>query len=383
MTADSRSASRHRRLGLALVVAIPLLGIGAQGAAESPAGAARPALTVTLAAPETHEWPRLLAATGTIAAWQEAVIGAEIGGYRVTEVLVDVGDRVREGQLLIRIDSDTVAAELDQARASVAEAEAMLAQARDDGDRARQVKGTAAMSAQQASQYLTSEQTALARLVAARAKVRTEELRLTQTRVLAPDDGVISARLVSMGSLAQPGQDLLRLIRGGRLEWRAEVPATELSRLAIGGEASVITPDGGRFSGRIRQVAPTVDPRTLTGLVYVDLPLEATGTALRAGMFVRGELDLGRSEALTLPQSALLLRDGFAYVLRIGADDRVTRVKVQVDRRLGDRVEIVGGLDPTARVVASGTGFLTDGDRVRVVEAPPPILPPAEPASPR
>ena len=394
-----RQTGRARFRPLILMFGLSALWIAASQAQKPAdsgkpmASAARPALTVTTTRPEIQNWPRVLAASGNVAAWQEAVIGAEISGYRITEVLVEVGDQVRKGQPLVHIDSRTVEAELAQARAAVKEAEATLAEARADGDRARQSKGTAALSAQEANQYLTAEQTALARLAAAQARVRTEELRLTQTLVAAPDDGVISGLTAALGSLAQPGQELLRLIRGGRLEWRAEVPAAEMSRLAIGGTASVIAPDGTRLAGRIRQVAPTVNPETLTGLVYVDLPVAATGKPLRAGMFVQGELDLGGSTALTLPQSAVLLREGFAYVFRLEPGDTGTlaQTKVQVDRRAGDRIEITDGLDADSLVVASGVGFLADGDLVRVVDAPPPIAPPqtpnqapaASPAEPR
>jgi multidrug efflux pump subunit AcrA (membrane-fusion protein) len=85
-------------------------------------------------------------------------------------------------------------------------------------------------------------------------------------------------------------------------------------------------------------------------------------------MFARGEFEVGAGVALTLPQSAVLLRDGFSYVLRVGADSRVAQTKVAVGRRSGDRIEITSGLDAKARVVASGGGFLSDGDTVRVVE---------------
>jgi multidrug efflux pump subunit AcrA (membrane-fusion protein) len=86
-------------------------------------------------------------------------------------------------------------------------------------------------------------------------------------------------------------------------------------------------------------------------------------------MFANGEIAVGNNQALTLPQSAVMLRDGYAYVLRVGADSKVSEAKVQAGRRVGDRIEIVSGLDPAARVVASGGAFLSDGDSVHVVDA--------------
>jgi RND family efflux transporter MFP subunit len=125
--------------------------------------------------------------------------------------------------------------------------------------------------------------------------------------------------------------------------------------------------DGGRIKGKVRMLAPTVDPQTRNAIVYVDLP---GNSGARAGMFARGEFELGKVTALTLPQSAVLMREGFSYVYRVEPDNRVTQVKVNVGRRSGDRVEITGGLEPNTRVVASGVGFLADGDVVRVVETP-------------
>jgi RND family efflux transporter MFP subunit len=341
----------------------------ARSTKKAGAPSSKPALTVTLVAPQSAEWPQRVAANGNVAAWQEAVIGAEISGYRLTEVLVNVGDSVKKGQLLARIANDTVAAELAQSRAAAAEAEATLAEARANADRARQIQATGALSAQQISQYLTAEQTALARLNAAKARVQTDELRLSQTRVTAPDDGVISARAATVGSLAQPGQELFRLIRGGRLEWRAEVTSNDLARIKSGMAATLTSPTGQQVQGKVRMVAPTVDPQTRLALVYVDLPGAAAASGVRAGMFARGQFALGSTTALSLPQSAVVQREGFSYVYRVDADSRVLQTKVDVGRRQGERVEIVGGLPADARVVASGVGFLADGDLVRVVDS--------------
>ncbi len=184
--------------------------------------------------------------------------------------------------------------------------------------------------------------------------------------MLAPDDGVISARSATVGAVLPAGAELFRLIRQGRLEWRAEVAAADLARIKPGMAVSVTPAGGAPLTGKVRMVAPTVDPQTRNGIVYVDL---APAREARAGMFARGEFDIGSGQGLTLPQSAVLLRDGFSYVLRVGPDSKVSEAKVAVGRRVGDRIEITGGLDADARVVASGGGFLSDGDTVRVVEA--------------
>jgi len=388
MSALPAPAPRRRLLRGALVVAA-VLAVGGIAlsyvatrkspdgapAAAAPAGAkadasARPALTVTLIAPTREDWPRTLAAQGNIVAWQEAAVGAELSGLRVTEVLVNVGDRVRKGQTLARVSAEAVAADVAQARAAVAEAQAVLAEAKSNAARSRDLAAKGFVSSQAATQTATAEQTAAARLTAAQARLTAEEVRLAQTRVFAPDDGTISARMATVGSLTQPGQELFRLIRGNRLEWRAEVTAGELARLAPGVPALVRLPSGNEVRGTVRMIAPTVDPQTRNAIVYVDLPA-GDATPGRAGMFARGEFDLGRTTALSLPQSAVVQRDGFAYVFRLEGGNRVARIKIGVGRRAGERIEVTDGLAADAQVVATGTGFLADGDIVHVVPAAP------------
>jgi RND family efflux transporter MFP subunit len=329
----------------------------------------KPALTVEAVSPQAMRWPRLLAANGNIAAWQEAVIGAEISNYRLTEVLVNVGDTVAKGQLLARIADDNIAADLAQSEAGVAEAEANLTEARFNAERARRLRAAGFYSPQQAQQSDSAEQAAKARLQAARARRQASALRMAQTQVRAPDAGVVSARAATVGSLTQQGQELFRLIRGGRLEWRAEVTGAELGRLQPGTTATITTASGTVVTGRVRALAPTVDPATRNALVYVDLPGDAADKGARAGTFARGQFELGDAPALTLPQSAVVLRDGFSYVFRLADNDKVLQTKVETGRRLGERVEILAGLDDKANVVASGAGFLADGDTVRIVTA--------------
>lgn len=357
-----------------MLVAVGLLGAAlvifgtraADGKKPAPPAAAKPALTVTVTQPQVMNLPERISANGNIAAWQEASIGTEANGLRLDEVRVNVGDVVQRGQVLATFASDTMEADLAQVRAAVAEAESALAEAAANAQRARNLQTRGALSAQQINQYLTAERTAQARLEAQRAALKVQQLRVQQTQVLAPDDGVISARSATVGAVLPAGQELFRMIRQGRLEWRAEVSSAELAALQPGMSVVVTPANGVAIKGVVRMVAPTVDIQTRNSLVYVDLP--APGAA-KAGMFARGEFEVGSGQGLTLPQSAVLLRDGFSYVFRVGPGSKVTEVKVTVGHRVGDRIEIISGLDTAARVVASGGGFLADGDTVRVVEA--------------
>jgi RND family efflux transporter MFP subunit len=345
---------------------VTLVAPDASGEPDSARSAAKPALAVTTTLPKLVVLPVRVQANGNIAAWQEAIIGTEADGLRLAEVNFNVGDVVRRGQVLARFASATVDAELAQSRSVLAEAEAILAEASSNAVRAQELKASGALSEQQIQQYLTAERTARARLEGAKAAVQTQQLRLAQTQVLAPDDGVISVRTATVGAVLPSGQELFRIIRRGRLEWRAEVAAPELVRLRPGQQVT-LTPAGGQpVRGMVRVVAPVVDTRTRSGLVYVDIPVAG---AARAGMFARGEIEVDSGKpTVTLPQAAVAQRDGFSYVMRIGPDYRVMETKVTLGRRAGDRVEVVSGIDTGTTVVASGVGFLGDGDLVQVVD---------------
>ena len=332
---------------------------------KKPAANAKAALTVTVVKAQTATLATKVVANGNIAAWQEASVGTEANGLRLAQVLVNVGDVVRRGQVLAEFSPDMVQADIAQMRASLAEAEATLAEAQANAQRARDLQASGALSAQQINQYLTAERTAQARLEAQRALAQMQQLRLGQTRVVAPDSGTISARSATVGAVLPAGQELFRMIRQGRLEWRAEVPASELAAIKAGQLVMVTASNVAPIKGRVRIVGPTVDAQTRNGVVYVDLP--APGAA-RAGMFARGEFEIGTGSALTLPQASVLLRDGFSYVLRVGPDSKVQEVKVRTGRRTGERVEILDGVDAEAQIVASGGAFLADGDTVKVVK---------------
>jgi len=374
----------------AFVLALPAAAAdnGRPAASAAASAAAKPALTVTVTTPVSAAWPRTVVANGSIFAWQEASVGAETPGWRIADVRAQVGDVVRRGQVLAVFATELAEADLAQQRAALAEAEALLVEATANANRARDLQPSGVLSAQQTQQLLTAERTAAARLEAQRAALAAQQLRLKQAQVLAPDSGVISARLATVGAVVQPGQELFRLIRQGRLEWRAEVAAADLAQVKVGQTVRVSPVGAAPTTGRVRVVAPTVDPATRNGLVYVDLLPAAKAAAStaaqaaptanpKAGMFARGELEVGEGAALTLPQSAVLQREGFAYVFKVGADQKVQQVKVSTGRRVGERIEITGGLDAGARVVAQGAGFLADGDLVRVVPtaSPAPVQP--------
>ena len=360
-------AAAGATLCFALALAIPER---ASAKDEKPA-APTPALTVTTGLPSSASLPVGLTANGSVAAWQEAVIGSESNGLRLSEVRVNVGDVVKKGETLAVFASDTVRADVEQARAVLQEAQANASAAKADADRARNLRSSGALSEQQVTQYLTTESTARARVASAQATLAQQQLRLRYATVVAPDSGIISARSATVGAVIGPGTEMFRMIRQGRLEWRAEVTSNDLGRIKPGMRAQVRAASGVEISGKVRTVAPTVDPQTRLALVYVDLPPSMSANApLKAGMFASGRFEFGATNALTVPQQAVAVRDGFSYVFRLNRDSRVSQLKVTTGRRLGDRVEIVSGLAADAPIVISGAGFLNDGDLVRNVAAP-------------
>ena len=369
--------------GVLTLAALGLLVTRSHAADAAKPGATKPALTVALTQAKDNMLGIKLAANGSLAAWQEASIGAEANGLRVAELHANVGDSVKRGQLLASFAAESVQADVALARAAVAEAKANAAESAANADRARAVQGSGAISAQQVNQYLTQEQTGKARVASAQAQLDAQLLRLKNTQLLAPDSGVISARMATVGSVVGAGTEMFKLIRQNRLEWRGEVTSAELGRITAGTAVLVTAPSGAQMKGKVRRLAPTVDAATRNGLVYVDLPGAAPSIAasFKPGMYARGEFELGSSGGLTVPQTAVVVRDGFSYVARVGADNRVSQLKVQTGRIVGDQIEIQRGVTPEDKLVASGGSFLADGDLVRVVDSAPATVKPSQSAS--
>jgi HlyD family secretion protein len=345
------------------------------GCGESPPDTetqTKAALTVELVSPVASDWPEWIEAVGSIAPWQESVIGAEVGDLRIEEVLVDVGDVVTKGQLLARFKGDTPAADLSMAQAAVAQWEASAALAHDKAIRARRLGSVGTISQEDLLQYESDEKTTAAQLASAKAQLQIQQLRVFHVEVRAPDDGVISSRSATVGTVANLGTELFRMIRQGRLEWRAAVPSDHVARITPR-QPVTLTPDrDSAITGVVRQVSPVVDSGTLNGTVYVDLH---DPRGLRAGMFISGKLLFPVRPALHVPESALVFRDGYQYLMKVEVTNRVRQIKVTTGRRTDQAVEILGsGVTTTDRIVRSGGSFLNEGDHVRVVSAAPVVM---------
>jgi len=349
----------------ALLFTLLVLPVGIAVAESKPTS--KPALTVRVAQLQPLEISQILSANGSVLPWQEAVISAEIAGLRIAEVNVSVGDRVRKGDVLARLASETVQVSETEARASLAESEAVLAEAKANAARSKKLGASGFVSDQQASQSAASEQTAQARVDVQRARVMSAHLRVLQTRIVAPDHGIISAANAASGSLSQPGVELFRLIRKGYLEWKAELTADELASVTKGMVVNIAAANGRMVQAKVRAVSPMVNAQTRYGYVLVRLPEDS---GLIAGSFVRGSFDVGGGvrKVQSLPHSALMQRGTKTYTLVIGPNNQVHERPVTVGLRNAERVEIKEGLKENEIVVASGGAFLTEGDVVQVVK---------------
>lgn len=370
---DQPRGKRWLWLGLALAAVLLLVFFGfvrkpAPGPGTTPqdtAAAPKAAMTVTVTQPTSDSLPVALQTNGNISAWQEASVGAELGGLRLATVNVNVGDTVRRGQVLATFARETTEAESLQGKAAQMQAEASHENAKADADRARTIQDTGALSKSQIAQYLTAEKVARAQWEAAKAAYGATQVRLGNTRVLAPDDGIISARGATVGAVVGSGQELFRLVRQGRMEWRAEVTPSEVGRIKVGQKVQVTAATGLQIAGQVRAIAPTADAQTRNVLVFVDLPRHSD---LKAGTFAQGSFALGQSTALTVPAQSVVVRDGHNYVFVIGADNKAVQRKVDTGRRVGERVEVLNGLKAEESVAVQGAGFLNDADLVKVVQ---------------
>lgn len=349
---------------IALILALPAL--AACGAKEEDAPPqASPAMAVTVVPAAVREIDRTIVVSGPVSAVEEMQLGVEVSGLRVTGLYVDVGQFVRRGQVLMELDARTLESDLAQARAAFNEAQAGAQLAQANLRRAEPLVRDKFISAGQLDELRAVRAQADARVSTARAALDAAQLRRDFAQLRAPDDGIVSKRLVQPGQVVAAGTELLRLIRDGRLEWRAELAEAELAQVSEG-DPIVIATRNGAVEGRVRAVSPGVDAQTRTGTVYADLP-EPEG--LQVGAYVEGRILVGAAKARVLPASAIVVRDGNNYVFTVDEKNTARRIRVRTGTRTQGVVEILDGLRTGARVIDRGAGFVGDGDPVRIVSA--------------
>ena len=329
-------------------------------------------LSVETVSPSQDSIGNTLSADGTINAKDVANVSAKVNGVAIERILVQEGDRVKAGQVLAIFDTDAMEQQVLQAEADVAEAEATLANATADAARVLPLIEIDAISRQEADRYRTSKLQAQAALQASKARLSTQRLSVNNANVVAPVSGVISEKMAEVGMVAG-GEPLFTIIKGGVLEWRADIDPKLLGEVNVGTPVRVSLPGGDSVMGQVSRIAPTADNnRQIT--IYASL---AANSKVRAGMYQTGEFLLGSTSAQTVPNSAIVSNDSYDYVMlvtNVSSQDgknigRIKQQRVTLGERFGDSVALTESLPAESRLVKQGGSFLNDGDLVRVVNS--------------
>ena len=331
-------------------------------------------LSVETVLPSQDNIGNTLSADGTINAKDVANVSAKVNGVAIERILVEEGQRVKAGQILAVFDTDAMEQQVLQAEADVAEAEATLANATADAARVLPLIDIDAISKQEADRYRTSKLQAQASLQASKARLSTQRLSVNNANVVAPVSGIISEKMAEVGMVAG-GDPLFTIIKGGILEWRADIDPKLIGEVNVGTPVQVSLPGGASVMGQVSRIAPTADNnRQIT--IYASL---AANAKVRAGMYQTGEFLLGSSSAQTVPNSAIVSNDGYDYVMlvtNISTKDgknghnigRIKQQRVTLGERFGDSIMLTEPLPAESRLVKQGGSFLNNGDLVRVVD---------------
>ena len=386
-----RSASTLRA---ALLASALLTGsLATVWAAEAPA-VEKPVLppVVSVLAAAKAELVDAVLVTGTLVAREEVLVGPEIEGMRIVELMADEGDRVVKGQVLARLARETLDAQLAQSLAAQVRSDAAIAQVKS------QIGQWEAVVAQKTSAFARAQslrrdgvttdaslenatadvRTSQAQLNATRDGLRVAEadiasilamrqellVRISRTEVRAPAGGIVSRRSARLGAVATgAGEAMFRIISGADIELEAEVPELRLAKMRPGQPASVTIADVVSVTGKVRLVSPEVDKASRLGKVRISVE---KNDSLRIGAFARGEVEVARRMAVALPLSAVLYDAKGAYVQSV-RDGVVFAVSVKIGLTANGQVEIISGVFEDDTIIAKAGSFLHDGDKVRTV----------------
>lgn len=376
-----------------LLIPIPLaLWLAACGTApkEKPAGSAAPAMQVSAVTAATETWPSVYEATGTVRARTAAVLSAKLMGY-VREVKVQAGDHVREGQLLVTLDtrdldvnSKRAEAAREEVRSGTLEADSAIAAAKANLDLAQSTFGRMqelfqkkSISNQEMDEASAKQKAAQAEFDMARARrsqldsklaqfdqeVRAAQVTRSYADVTAPFAGVVTARTAEPGSLAVPGTPLLTVEREGAFRLEALVEENRLGEIRAGQPVTVALDSVDRtLDARVSEIVPAVDAASRAYIVKIDLPALPS---VRSGVFGRAMFPSGSLTLLTVPAGAVAESGQLQSVLV--AENGVARTRlISAGQKMKDQVEVLSGLSAGERVIFPVPFGLADGQRVEV-----------------
>lgn len=353
------------------------------------------AAAVSVARATPADFVEQVVITGSIVPRDEILVGPEVEGLRVVEVLADEGDRVAKGQILARLVTDTLEAQvaqndaalakasavIAQANSNIASAQAKLVEARNAYDRGKPLRQSGYISEALQDQRESAAKVAEVALVVARDTITSAEAdkkqieaqrreldwKRSRTDVRAPEAGIISRRVARVGGfVAGVGDPMFRIVARNEIELDAEVLDSQIARIKEGQSAIVTLPAGGEATGQVRLVSPEIDKTTRLGRVRLFL---GENDKLRIGGFARGVVTTARSRGIAVPASAILFVNGNATV-QVVRDNRVATRPVTLGLAMGTLTEIRAGLEDGEMVVAKSGTFLRDGDAVRPLSMP-------------
>ena len=320
---------------------------------------AQQARAVTVARVEPRAIVGALAASGDLVSREEAAVQPEVTGYRVSAVLADVGQYVKKGQVLVRLDPSLI-------EAQIAQAQAQYDQAQDQANRVKGLDNQGVLSQEQIEQRRIQARVAAAQL-------RDLKTRYSKMNVTAPVSGLILEKNVRPGDLSAGGATpWFRMARDGQIELAANMSEEDLARIRPGQSATVTLPTGVAVQGHVRLISPQIDPQTKLGQARILLPVSKD---VRAGGFGRAVFADAAGMALAVPESAVRYDADGASLMTVGPDNRVHRVLIQAGARGSGLVQIVKGPPAGTRVVANSASLLLEGDLVRPIEASPQAAP--------
>jgi len=339
------------RAGRAVAMVVCAVALGALGACGKKQDAKPPvhSALVNYAVVTRTQAASAITGTGSIVSWQEAPVGAEVGGLTAVALLADEGQTVTQGQPLLKMDDVLLQAQLRQAQATATQ-----------NEKAYQRSKTLAAQGYLSQAGLEQSQAAYETAAAA---LQTAQTQLSLATVRAPVSGIVVSRKAVLGQIVTAGQELFRIARDGRIEMNMEVTEADLHRLQAGMPATVQSDAIGPVPGTIRIVTPQVDPATRLGIARITVPWSS---GLRPGMFATGHVDVGNADALIMPQNAVVYLQNTPGVFVVGPDSHVHLHKVTTGARQGDNVVVTSGVSEGDRVITTGAGFLNEGDLVKL-----------------
>ena len=342
-----------------LLMASPLIAF-ADDTGKNTKEAPHTQVTTTIA--KANNWAVSIPAQGEILPWEVAIVSAKTNGIGATDVKVVEGDSVRKGQVLARFDDRLLKAELAQAKANLAFASSNLQLANTNLKRFDQLKLKQTLSEQEFDQVATQAATAAATRDQAAAAVQLAEVKLEDATVVAPDDGKILERSIELGKVPGAGESLFRVLRQHKLEWVAQIDATDLARVKPNMVAQINVANNQTLSGKIRSVSPQLT----SGSRLAKLRVVLDGAPdIAVNTYADGKILIGNAAAVTVPSDSLVIKDGKTWVFRM-KNNVAEQVLVNIGRRQQNEIEILKGINNGDTVILAGAGFLNDGDKISV-----------------